>query len=130
MTQSLTPRLISAITAALLAPGVTKSMIVNHNDYKDGAPGADGLELKRQNLSWVLPHHAGAVRALKEAGIWTAEAQAHNDGLLKRQATLAAAWTDFMKASPPEDKDAFYKAWTAKRKAALVKAGLDPVFEE
>ncbi|MEO7850880.1 MAG: TAXI family TRAP transporter solute-binding subunit [Rubrivivax sp.] len=110
--------------------GVTKSMIVNYNDFKDGAPGADGLELKRQNLTWVLPYHAGAVSALKEAGVWTAEAQAHNDALLKRQATLMAAWTEFNKASPPDDKDAFYKAWTAKRKDALVKAGMDPVFEE
>ena len=113
-----------------LIHGVTKSMIVNYNDYKDGAPGADGLELKRQNLSWVLPYHAGAVQALKEAGVWTAEAQAHNDSLVKRQATLAAAWAEFNKAATPDDKDAYYKAWSAKRKDALVKAGMDPVFEE
>jgi TRAP transporter TAXI family solute receptor len=114
---------------AELIHGITKSMIVNYADYKDGAPGADGLELKRQNLSWVLPYHEGAVRALKEAGVWTAAAQAHNDALLKRQATLQAAWADFNKASPPEDKDAFYKGWMVKRKEALTKAGMDPVFE-
>jgi TRAP transporter TAXI family solute receptor len=113
-----------------LIHAVTRSMIVNYADYKDGAPGADGLELKRQNLSWVLPYHEGAVRALKEAGVWTPAAQQHNDGLLKRQATLAAAWAAFTKASPPDDKDAFYKGWIAARKAALTKAGLDPVFEE
>ncbi|MBS1179719.1 MAG: C4-dicarboxylate transporter [Proteobacteria bacterium] len=113
---------------AELIHGITKSMIVNYADYKDGAPGADGLELKRQNLSWVLPYHEGAVRALKEAGVWTPAAQAHNDALLKRQATLQAAWADYTKASPPEDKDAFYKGWMAKRKDALSKAGMDPVF--
>jgi TRAP transporter TAXI family solute receptor len=114
---------------AELIHGLTKSMIVNYADYKDGAPGADGLELKRQNLSWVLPYHEGAVRALKEAGVWTPAAQAHNDALLKRQATLQAAWADYNKASPPEDKDAFHKGWIAKRKEALAKAGMDPVFE-
>lgn len=114
---------------AELIHGLTKSMIVNYADYKDGAPGADGLELKRQNLSWVLPYHEGAVRALKEAGVWTAAAQAHNDALLKRQAALQAAWADYNKASPPEDKDAYYKGWMAKRKDALSKAGMDPVFE-
>jgi TRAP transporter TAXI family solute receptor len=108
---------------------ITKSMIVNYDAYKDGAPGADGLELKRQKLTWVLPYHDGAVKAMKEAGVWTAEAQAHNDMLVKRQNTLAAAWGEFTKASPPEDKDAFYKAWMAKRKDVLVKAGLDPLFE-
>jgi TRAP transporter TAXI family solute receptor len=109
--------------------GITRSMIVNYDAYKDGAPGADGLELKRQNLTWVLPYHEGAVKAIKEAGVWTAEAQAHNDMLVKRQDTLVAAWGEFMKSSPPDDKDAFYKAWMAKRKAALVKAGMDPIFE-
>lgn len=109
--------------------GVTKAMITHYAEYKDGAPGADGLEVKRQNLRWVLPYHAGSVRALKEAGVWTAEAQAHNDALLKRQTTLIAAWAEFTKASTPDDKDAFYKGWIAKRKDALTKAGMDPVFE-
>lgn len=112
-----------------LVYSIAKSMIVNYDAYKDSAPGADGLELKRQNLTWVLPYHEGTVRAFKEAGVWTAEAQAHNDMLLKRQQTLIAAWNDFLKASPPDDKDAFYKGWMAKRKDALTKAGLDPVFE-
>lgn len=112
-----------------LVHGVAKSMIVNYNAYKDGAPGADGLELKRQNLTWVLPYHAGTVRALKEAGVWTAEAQAHNDMLLKRQQTLIGAWNEYLKSSPPDDKDAFYKGWMAKRKDALTRAGLDPIFE-
>jgi hypothetical protein len=77
----------------------------------------------------VLPYHEGAVKAIREAGVWTAQAQSHNDMLIKRQNTLAAAWAEFTKASPPEDKDAFYKAWMAKRKDVLVKAGLDPLFE-
>jgi TRAP transporter TAXI family solute receptor len=108
---------------------VTKSMIVNYDAYKAGAPGADGLELKRQNLTWVLPYHDGAVKAFKEAGVWTAEAQKHQDMLIKRQNTLIAAWDGFMKGSPPDDKDAFYKAWMVARKNALDKAGMDPVFE-
>jgi len=112
-----------------LVYGVAKSMIVNYSAYKDGAPGADGLELKRQNLTWVLPYHEGTVRALKEAGVWTAEAQAHNDMLLKRQQTLIGAWNEYLKSSPPDDKDAFYKGWMAKRKDALTRAGLDPIFE-
>ncbi len=109
--------------------GITKAMIVNYDDYKTGAPGADGLELKRQNLTWVLPYHAGAVKAIKEAGAWTPEAQQHNDMLLKRQSVLAQAWKSFMDSKPPEDKDAFYTAWMDQRKAALVKAGLDPIFD-
>ncbi len=112
-----------------LVYSMTKSMIVDYNLYKDSAPGADGLELKRQILNWVLPYHDGAVKALKEAGGWTPEAQKHNDMLVKRQDTLGKAWADFNKANPPADKDAYAKAWMAARKTALEAAGLPPVFE-
>lgn len=112
-----------------LVYSISKSMIVDYAQYKDSAPGADGLEVTRQNLSWVLPYHEGAVKALKEAGVWTAEAQKHNDMLVKRQDTMAKAWADLNKANPPADKDAYAKAWMTARKAALEKAGLAPVFE-
>jgi TRAP transporter TAXI family solute receptor len=112
-----------------LVYSITKAMIVDYNQYKDAAPGADGLEVKRQILNWVLPYHEGAVKALKEAGVWTAEAQKHNDMLTKRQDTLGKAWADFNAANPPSDKEAFAKGWLSARKAALVKAGMDPVFE-
>lgn len=108
---------------------ITRSMIVNHAAYKDGAPGADGLELSRQDFTWELPYHEGAVRAFREAGVWTPEFEAHNQRLVKRQDTLAAAWGAFLKSGPPEAPDAFRKAWLAARADALRKSGLDPVFE-
>ncbi len=108
--------------------GVTKSMIVNYGAYKDGAPGAAGLELARQNLAWVVPYHEGAVKAIREAGAWKPEHEAHQQALLKRQATLAAAWEGFLK-SAPDDKEAFRKGWLAARSSALKKAGFDVIFE-
>jgi TRAP transporter TAXI family solute receptor len=112
-----------------LVYNLTKAMIANYDAYKDAAPGAAGLELKRQNLTWVLPYHEGAVKALNEAGAWKAEHEAHNQKLLKRQETLAAAWGTFLKGSPPDDRDAFAKAWTAARKTALTAANMESVFE-
>jgi TRAP transporter TAXI family solute receptor len=112
-----------------LVYNLTKAMLAGYDAYKDAAPGAAGLALDRQNLTWVLPYHEGAVKALKEAGAWKPEHEAHNQKLLKRQDTLAAAWAVFMKGNPPDDKDAFAKAWMAARKAALAAAGMDPVFE-
>ncbi len=110
-----------------LVYSVAKAMIDTYNDYKDGAPGADGFEVKRQNLTWVVPYHEGTVKALKEAGAWTAEAQKHNDALIKRQETLAAAWKAYVATNPADDK--FAAGWTAHRADALKKAGMDPVFE-
>jgi TRAP transporter TAXI family solute receptor len=112
-----------------LVYGLTKAMIDGYAAYKDGAPGAAGLDVKKQNLTWVLPYHEGAVRALKEAGVWKAEHEAHNQKLLKRQNTLAAAWGAFLKSNPPEDKAASGKAWAAARKTALTAAGMDPIFD-
>ncbi len=112
-----------------LVYNITKAMIADYGDYKDAAPGAAGLALDRQNFAWVLPYHEGAVRALKEAGVWKPEHQAHNDKLVKRQETLAKAWADYQKTNPPDDKDAYVKGWMAARKAALTAAGMDPVFE-
>src|SRR5688572_24856358 len=111
-----------------LVYNLAAAMIKGYDGYKDGAPGADGLELKRQNLTWALPYHEGTVRALKEAGVWKAEHEAHNQQMLKRQQTLADAWKAHLK-SGPDDAEAFKKGWTSARAAALRKAGMDPIFE-
>jgi len=112
-----------------LVYNIAKAMIADYDAYKDSAPGAAGLDLKRQNFTWVLPYHEGAVKALKEAGAWKPEHEAHNQQLLKRQETLGRAWAAFTKANPPDDKEAFAKGWMAARKTALAAAGMDPVFE-
>ncbi len=105
---------------------IVKAMINGYDNYKDDVPGAAGLDVKRQTMKWVIPFHPGTVRALKEAGHWTAEDQAHNDGLIKRQQVLAAAWTAFTKTNPPDDK--FADGWSAARKAALAEAKLPDPF--
>ena len=110
-----------------LVYSIAKGMIDQYPVYKDSAPGADGFEVKRQNLTWVLPYHAGTVKALKEAGVWTDAAQKHNDMLLKRQATLATAWKAYVGTNPADDK--FQAGWQKARADALKKAGMDPVFE-
>jgi TRAP transporter TAXI family solute receptor len=112
-----------------LVYAMAKSMIVNYDAYKDATPGAAGLELKRQLLKWAIPYHEGAVKAFKEAGVWKPEHEAYQAALVKRQGVLEAAWNGMVKGSPPEDKDAFYKAWQTVRAAALRKAGLEVIFE-
>ena len=118
-----------ATQPADLMYNLTKAMIANYDAYKDAAPGASGLALDRQNFTWVLPYHEGAVKALKEAGAWKDEHEAHNQKLLKRQETLANAWGAFLKANPPDDKEAFAKGWLVARKAALSSASMDVIFE-
>ena len=121
--------MVYASQPADLVHSLTKAMIVNYDAYKDAAPGAAGLDIKRQNLAWVVPYHEGAAKALKEAGVWNAEHEAHNQKLIQRQDTLVAAWAAYLKGTPPDDDAAFGKGWMAARKDALAKAGFDPIFE-
>ena len=109
---------------------VTKAMITGYDIYKDAAAGAVGLAADKQTKKWVVPVHAGAVKALKEAGQWSDDQEAHNNALYKRQAVLAAAWADFGKASPPSDDKEFLAAWTTARAAALTKANMPDGFED
>ncbi|CAN5658685.1 TAXI family TRAP transporter solute-binding subunit [soil metagenome] len=107
---------------------VTKAMIDTHDKYKDGAPGAEGMALSLQNMTWVVPYHDGTIRAFKEKGVWTDAAQKHNDALIKRQTTMADAWKAYAASAPSDDK-AFAEGWMKARAAALAKAGMDVVFE-
>jgi TRAP transporter TAXI family solute receptor len=108
---------------------VTKAMIVSYDAYKDNAPGAGGLAASRQTMKWVVPFHPGSVKALKEAGNWSDADQAHNDGLIKRQGVLAAAWADYTKSGPPSDEAAYLSGWMTARAAALAKANMPNGFE-
>ncbi len=109
---------------------VTKVMITGYDAYKDAAAGAGGLAADRQTKNWVVPVHPGAVKALKEAGAWSDDQEAHNNALLKRQAVLTAAWADYGKSGPPSDDKAFLDGWMKARAAALKKADMPNGFEE
>jgi TRAP transporter TAXI family solute receptor len=109
---------------------VTKAMITGYDSYKDAAPGAGGLAPDRQTKNWVVPVHPGAVKALKEAGAWSDDQEAHNKALFKRQEVLTAAWTAYGKSSPSSDDKLFLSGWMEARAAALKKAGMPNGFEE
>ncbi len=61
---------------------------------------------------------------IKEQGVWTDAAQAHNDNLIARQAALAKAWEE-TKAANPSDWEA---AWAEARRKALADGGFEVVF--
>jgi len=109
-----------------LAYNMTRAMVELFNDYKDGAPGNNGWDIKRQRFDWVVPLHDGAIKYFREIKVWTDTYQKHNDGLVKRQQVLAAAWEQTSKGTHA-DAAAFAKAWMKSRADALTKAGMEPV---
>lgn len=111
-----------------LVRNITAAMLETYPVYKNGAAGAAGLELSRQNLSWVLPYHDGTVAAMKAAGAWKAEHQAHNDALVRRQEVLGAAWKAFQSSRQTGDEVTQRKAWMLARARALNDANMPVVF--
>jgi TRAP transporter TAXI family solute receptor len=120
---------VYASAPADLVYAMTKAMIVNFEAYKDGAPGIGGLEVTKQTEKWVVPVHPGAVKAIKEAGQWNDDQEAHNTNLIKRQGVLKTAWDDYAKSAPSGEKE-FYDGWMKARAAALQKAGMPSGFED
>jgi TRAP transporter TAXI family solute receptor len=112
-----------------LVYNMTKAMVEQFDNYKDGAPGAGGWALERQQFDWVVPYHEGAIRYLEEIGVWTEAFQEQNDRLIERQEVLQAAWQKYTPGEPPDDEEAFYQGWLEARAEALEAAGFDPIWK-
>ena len=111
-------------TDADLVYNMTKAMVELYPGYEGNAPGINGWSIDVQDFTWVAPYHEGAIRYFDELGVWTEEAQAHNDQLIARQEALAAAWEE-LEAEDPENWD---EAWAETRREALAEGGFPVVF--
>jgi TRAP transporter TAXI family solute receptor len=111
-----------------LAYGLTKAVMENYEEFKESGPSMGGYQLKRQNLTWVFPYHDGAIAYYKEKGTWTAEHDAHNAMMHKRQGVLKAAWEAHGAANGGMSDEEFGKAWQPARVAALEAAGMPVPF--
>ena len=105
---------------------LTKAVVSRHAEITEALKNADGYGLKRQILKWVMPYHPGAIKYYREVGAWTAEHDAHNASLLKRQDVLAAAWKKVKAMNL--DGEAHVKKWLEARASALEAAGMDVPF--
>jgi TRAP transporter TAXI family solute receptor len=68
---------------------LARAIDVHYDDYKNADPGSIGWAMDRQNFQWVVPFHEGSVRYFQSIGVWSDEAQAHNQRLIERQDVLA-----------------------------------------
>ena len=109
-----------------LVRDLANAIHIHYDEYKAADPGAVGWAMERQIFTWSVPYHQGAITYFKQIGVWDDAAQAHNDGLVKRQDVLAAAWQGHVDSDP--GRDSFVEAWYARRAQALSEAGLDPIW--
>jgi len=75
----------SATTHPDIVFGVAKAIYDNSDEFADSHPSAQYWTLKHRPIALAVPYHDGAIRYFKTKGLWTAEAQAYQEKLLKRQ---------------------------------------------
>jgi len=68
--------------------GVTKAILDNSDEFADTHPSAKYWSAKSRPVCLAVPYHDGSICYYKEKGLWTDEAQAYQEKLLKRQAEL------------------------------------------
>lgn len=90
--------------------------------YKEGTAVMVRWNLERSGKPAIdVPFHEGAIRYLKEIGIWTDKDQAWNDKRQARLDALSKAWDEFKVANANIAPDAFAQAWM-KHRAEVVAA--------
>lgn len=104
---------------------VTKAIADNFETYSQAMPILERWELPRSaGFPTTVPFHDGAIRFLKEKGVWTAEHQRWQDGVMRRSTRLRQGWAEMM-AKEPAAKDAdpakLTELW-APRRAEILKA--------
>ena len=88
--------------------------------YKDATAAMPRWDIKLSGTPAIdVPFHEGAIRYLKEIGVWTDEAQAWNDARIKRLDVLLAAWPKAVEEAEGKSDDEFAEIWEKHRTQAL-----------
>jgi len=101
-----------------------KALDESYDLYKDGTATMSRWSLDISGRPAIdVPFHDGAIRYLKEKGIWTEEDDAWNAKRTERMDALLAAWEEFKPQNDGLSEDEFAEAWMTRR--AEVVAGLN-----
>ncbi|MCU5781038.1 TRAP transporter solute receptor TAXI family protein [Alcanivorax balearicus MACL04] len=107
-------------TDADLVYAFTKALDETYDLYKDATSVMPRWDLKQAGVPAAdAPFHEGAIRYLKEKGIWTDEAQAWNDARIKRLNALRDAWQKAVAEGDGKSDEEFAAIWDRIRTQAL-----------
>lgn len=101
---------------------MTKAVAESYDAFKGANPIMPRWQASKAGTPPMdAAFHDGAIRYLKEAGIWKPEHQQWQDRALKRHTALQAAWKDMMAKGPAKSAEAeeLQKLWDARRAEVL-----------
>jgi TRAP transporter TAXI family solute receptor len=102
------------------AYAIVKALDETFDMYKDATKIMPRWNLKEAGTPAIdAPFHNGAIRYLKEKGIWTAEHQKWNDQRLARLNALRNAWTKALAEGKGKSDEEFNQIWDQHREKAL-----------
>lgn len=99
-----------------------KALADTYDLYKDANPIMPRWAMNLAGTPPMdAPFHDGAVKYLREVGIWTPASQQWQDRTLRRLQTLIAAWREFLPAAQSRNlsEGDFAAAWAERRAAAI-----------
>ncbi|MFT5643545.1 MAG: TRAP transporter TAXI family solute receptor [Janthinobacterium sp.] len=103
-----------------LVYAVIKGLDETYDLYKDATKVMYRWKLEKSGTPAIdVPFHPGAIRYLKERGIWNAEHQAWNDQRLARLNALRAAWPQAVAQGKGKSNEEFAAIWEQHRLKAL-----------
>jgi uncharacterized protein len=93
-----------------------KALDETYDLYKDGTATMKRWTLEMSGKPAIdVPFHEGAIRYLKEKGIWNAEDDAWNQKRTERMDALVAAWATFKTENESLSEKDFSEGWMARR---------------
>ena len=93
-----------------------KALDETYGMYKDGTAAMSRWTLEKSGKPAIdIPFHEGAIRYLKEIGVWTEEDQAWNDQRQARMDALTEAWDSFKSENEGMAEEEFAEAWMERR---------------
>ncbi|MEC5383734.1 TAXI family TRAP transporter solute-binding subunit [Aurantimonas sp. C2-6-R+9] len=99
---------------------VIKALDETYGMYKDSTAVTPRWDLEMAGTPPIgTPFHEGAIRYLKEIGVWTDEHQAWNDARVARLDALLSAWERAIAEGKDVSDEEFTKLWEQHRQQAL-----------